>query len=191
MDSEIRDGEVSHRVDNRRSTGLRLRKNRWGKLGLTSSMALHAAYVGWYGLLIDLIQINYQNSKDSPFETQPASMPISILAICFYGFGVAFKQKFKAEIKRRNCMRAFKRAILISGVLSPASLISVLLPNGLGWIVYTVWAIFAVIVVAWNWILVINQWPYRTTVNATYQLVNKFARFSRHRSVEEYGPHNV
>ncbi|GFY90874.1 hypothetical protein Acr_07g0010700 [Actinidia rufa] len=159
-------------------------------MGLASSMALHAAYLGWYGLLIGLIQINYQNSKESPFETHPASMPISILAICFYFFGVALKQKFKAEIKRRNCTRALKRAILISGVLSPASLISVLLPNGLSWIVYAVWAVFAVIVVAWNWILVINQWLYRT-INAACQLVNKFARLSRHRSVEEYGPQNV
>ena len=104
---------------------------RRGKLGLASSMAFHAAYLGWYGLLIGLIQINYQNSKISPFETHPASMPISILVICFYFFGVTFKQTFEEEIEHRNCTSAFKRAILVSGILSPASLISVLLPNGL------------------------------------------------------------
>ena len=150
-------------------------------------MAFHALYLGWYGLLIGLIQINYQNSKVSPLETHPASMPISILAICFYFFGVTFKQTFEEEIERRNCTSTFKRVILVSGILSPASLISVLLPNGLSWIVYAAWAVFSVIVVIWNWILVINQWLYGT-VNAASQLVNKFvARYSPHRAEEENG----
>ena len=149
-------------------------------------MEFRATYLDWNGLLIGLIQINYQHSKVSPFETHPASMPISILVICFYFFGVTFKQTFEEEIERRNCTRAFKHAILISGILSPASLISVLLPNGLGWIVYAAWAVFSVIVVIWNWILVINQWLYQT-VNAAGQLVNKFVGFLPHRAVEEYG----
>ena len=121
-------------------------------------MAFHVAYMTWYGLLIGMVSIKYHNSMHSPFKTHLVSMQITIAATCCYGFTVALKKKFKREIKRKNYSKIFSRVILISCGLMTTSLISVLVPTVPDWIVYIVWGIFVVIVVAGNWILLIGQW---------------------------------
>lgn len=47
-------------------------------------LTLHAVFLAANGLLYMVIQIKYQNQRNSPFETQPVVMTISVVAFCVY-----------------------------------------------------------------------------------------------------------
>ncbi|KAG5525642.1 hypothetical protein RHGRI_032075 [Rhododendron griersonianum] len=95
-----------------------------------SSAEWHALIFAKLGLLLDLIQIMYQNRSDSPFQTHPATMAISVTAICISGFAAAALLNSKAvkveeEDKEEQqstgkyflyCRRILDMLVLISGI---------------------------------------------------------------------------
>ncbi|KAH7848584.1 hypothetical protein Vadar_004784 [Vaccinium darrowii] len=134
---------------------------------MVSSAELHVVVLAKLGLLLGLIQIMYQNRSDSPFETHPATMAISIAALCIYGIATALL-KFKAskaveakeDQQQKNTghyflyyHRILEVLVLISSMVTPSCLVSVFVSDGLGWIVFVSCAtIFSALVVAWNFL---------------------------------------
>ncbi|KAK7822136.1 hypothetical protein CFP56_036970 [Quercus suber] len=77
--------------------------------------------------LIGLIQVEYQSKSLSPFHTHPISMRTFFAAISIYSMGLATKMELQT---RSICYsKILNHVILISGVLSSASLASTLLPH--------------------------------------------------------------
>ncbi|KAH7848732.1 hypothetical protein Vadar_006952 [Vaccinium darrowii] len=121
------------------------------------------------GLLLGLIQVTYQNKKDSPFDTRPATIPIFLIALCIYGFATAalLKSKASKEVEvteeqqpsnKGHYFRCFYRIldviVRISALVTISCLVSVFVPDGLHWIVFVSCAsILSAPVVAWDLML--------------------------------------
>ncbi|KAL7238430.1 hypothetical protein ACSBR2_004517 [Camellia fascicularis] len=114
----------------------------------------HAVYVAFVALLHGHIQLLYQHGDDSPFQTHPISMRISVVAICVYGLAALFGHAQFCS----NYSQIFDYVIMVSGALYPVSLISVFIPNGLSCLLYIIWLIFSVVVVPWNFLVCSSQW---------------------------------
>lgn len=114
----------------------------------------HAVYVSFVALLHGHIQLLYQHGDDSPFQTHPISMRISVVAICIYGLAALFGHAQFCS----NYSQIFDYVIMVSGALYPVSLISVFIPNGLSCLLYIIWLIFSVVVVPWNFLVCSSQW---------------------------------
>ncbi|XP_058188470.1 uncharacterized protein LOC131306322 [Rhododendron vialii] len=124
----------------------------------------HAMVFAKLGLLVDLIQIMYQNRKESPFQTRPATKAISVAAVCISGFAAAALLKSKAvrveeEEEEQTtghflyCHRILNMLVLISGVVTMSCLVSVFIPDGLGWIVFVSCASsISALVVGWHFL---------------------------------------
>ncbi|KAG5525644.1 hypothetical protein RHGRI_032077 [Rhododendron griersonianum] len=123
-----------------------------------SSAEWYALVSANLGLLLGLIQI-YQNKKDSLFETRPATMAISLAALCISVFAPAALLKSKAvkvEEEQQTTghflygCRIRDMNVLISGVVTLSCLISVFVADGLVWIVFVSCAcIVSALLVAW------------------------------------------
>ncbi|KAI7997302.1 hypothetical protein LOK49_LG10G01082 [Camellia lanceoleosa] len=105
-------------------------------------VACHATFIALLILVIGLIQIEYQNRHDSPFQTHSKNMGIFLIAICIYGLVALFQL---AQLCL-NYSRFFSHLVLISRLLSTMSLVFVFLPNRLYWLPYMIWLVFIVIV---------------------------------------------
>ncbi|KAK7339350.1 hypothetical protein VNO77_20011 [Canavalia gladiata] len=101
----------------------------------TSSIPIHAVFIFLNPLMVDLLQVEYQTKKTSPFETHAPNMWIFFVATCIHCLGLAF------EIKVQNYCKLFSNFVLFSGALSSISLASVFLPHLLGWICLSLWTI--------------------------------------------------
>ncbi|KAF7128027.1 hypothetical protein RHSIM_Rhsim11G0112600 [Rhododendron simsii] len=136
---------------------------------MISSAEWHALVFAKLGLLLNLIQIMYQNQSDSPFQTHPATMAISVAAICISGFAAATLLNSKAvkveeEDKEEQqttgkyflyCCRILDVLVLISGVVTLSCLVSVFITNGLGWIVFvSCTSSISALLVGWRFLFV-------------------------------------
>ncbi|XP_058188450.1 uncharacterized protein LOC131306313 [Rhododendron vialii] len=125
-----------------------------------SSAEWYALVSANLGLLLGLIQI-YQNRKDSLFESRPATMAISLAALCISVFAPAALLKSKAvkvEEKEEEqttgqflySHRICDMNVLISGVVTLSCLVSIFVADGLVWIVFVACAwIVSALFVAW------------------------------------------
>ncbi|KAI8531923.1 hypothetical protein RHMOL_Rhmol11G0173600 [Rhododendron molle] len=126
-----------------------------------SSAEWYALVSANLGLLLGLIQIMYQNRKDSPIETRPATMAVSLAALCISIFAAVALLKFKAvkmeeEEEQQTtghffyCCRIRDMNVLISGVFTLSCLVSVFVADRLVWIVFVSCAsIVSALLVAW------------------------------------------
>ncbi|KAI8531927.1 hypothetical protein RHMOL_Rhmol11G0174100 [Rhododendron molle] len=121
-----------------------------------SSAEWYALVSANLGLLLGLIQI-YQNRKVSLFETRPATMAISLAALCISVFTPAALLKSKAvkvdEAEQGHffyCSRIRDMHFLILGVVTLSCLVSVFVADGFVWIVLVSCAcIISALLVAW------------------------------------------
>ncbi|XP_028074666.1 uncharacterized protein LOC114277049 [Camellia sinensis] len=111
-------------------------------------------YFSLVGLLVGFIQIN-QGAAESPFKTHPKSMLASLMSACIYSLALVLKEFVeleRQEIIGENYARFCYVTLIVAG-LTPASLVSALVPDWLIWLPYGIWFIFSVIVVrlkAWD-----------------------------------------
>ncbi|XP_058188453.1 uncharacterized protein LOC131306317 [Rhododendron vialii] len=126
---------------------------------MISSAEWYALVSANLGLLLGLIQV-YQNRKDSPFETRPTTMAISLAALCISIFAAAALLKFKAvkvEEEEQQTIGHFlyycrirDMNVLLSGVVTLSCIVSVFVADGLVWIVFVSCAcIVSALLVAW------------------------------------------
>ncbi|KAK4592996.1 hypothetical protein RGQ29_017222 [Quercus rubra] len=118
--------------------------------------------------LIGLIQVEYQSKSLSPFHTHPISMRTFFAAISIYSMGLLTKMELQT---RSPCYsKILGHVILISGVLSSASLASTLLPHLL--------IISVIVPIMLTYILCIPyKHMYRWIVRANSQVCKIFNRF--------------
>ncbi|KAI7979217.1 hypothetical protein LOK49_Contig446G00002 [Camellia lanceoleosa] len=147
-------------------------------------VACRATFIALLILVIGLIQIEYQNRHDSPFQTHSKSMGIFLIAICIYGLVALFQL---AQLCL-NYSRFFSHLVLISRLLSAMSLVSVFLQNRLYWLPYMIWLVFIVIVVGLvTWDLIfrhLSQWHYK---KITTTMLNLFTSLEGLRLEEALG----
>lgn len=110
----------------------------WREHDFTSSIPIHAIFIFLNPLMVDLLQVEYQTKKTSPFEAHAPNMWIFFVATCVHCLGLAFEIKLKNYYS--SC-KLFSNFVLFSGALSSVSLASVFLPNMLGWICLGLWTI--------------------------------------------------
>ncbi|KAM7489716.1 hypothetical protein LguiB_027200 [Lonicera macranthoides] len=107
------------------------------------SIALHAAYFTFLGLLTMFIQLMYPGSPTA-FETHNVNMIISLISLCLYAFVIILRMIVKTQ-DITCCQLLFNHALVFSGILTPASLLSVFLPYNPFWLMCFIFALFSAI----------------------------------------------
>lgn len=96
-------------------------------------------------LMVDLLQLDYQNKKVSPFETHAPTMWIFFVATCMHCLGLAIEMKIHSSTGSLFC-RIFTNFVLFAGGLSSISLASTFLPPPLDWACLSLWTLLPFIV---------------------------------------------
>ncbi|KAL0007794.1 hypothetical protein SO802_009296, partial [Lithocarpus litseifolius] len=164
----VRRVRIVQRVYAKKSKSFHLQLSQASVQDFISSAPTHVVFVFLIQSLIGLIQVEYQSKSLSPFDTHPISMWTSFGAICIYSLGLATKMEPKA--RSASYSKVLSHVILISGVLSSASLASTLLPR------FIIWAILPIML---TYILNkhVYKWLYQEIVKANYhacEILNRF-----------------
>lgn len=104
-----------------------------------SSVPVHAVFIFLNPLMVDLLQVEYQNKDISPFESHAPNMWIFFVSTSIHCIGLAFQMKTHHNSHNYYCKALFSKFVLFSGALSSISLASVFLPHQLGWICLSLW----------------------------------------------------
>jgi len=107
------------------------------------SIPCHAIFVFLDTILIGVLQVQYQNKKESPFDTHKVHMQTFLTSICIYCSLIGIKIYTKTPGCHQEKILSF--ALFLFGILSSASLLSILLPRQLFWAVLFVWGSIPVI----------------------------------------------
>ncbi|KEH29169.1 transmembrane protein, putative [Medicago truncatula] len=107
------------------------------------SIPCHAIFVFLDTILIGVLQLQYQNKKESPFDDHKVHMQTFLTSICIYCSLIGIKIYTKTRGCHQEQILSF--ALLLFGILSSASLLSILLPRQLFWVVLFVWGSIPVI----------------------------------------------
>ncbi|KAJ1378317.1 Ribonuclease H-like superfamily [Sesbania bispinosa] len=100
---------------------------------LIPSIPCHAIFVFLDPILLGVLQVDYQNKKESPFDTHQLQMQTFLTAISIYSALLGTK------IHTQHLNQVLSYGLLLSGALSSASLLSILLQRQLLWIVLFIW----------------------------------------------------
>ncbi|CAK8575141.1 unnamed protein product [Lathyrus sativus] len=117
------------------------------------SIPCHAIFVFLDTILLGVLQVEYQNKKESPLEVHTVHMQTFLISICIYCMLIGIKIYMKTRGGRRDRILSF--ALLLFGLLSTTSLLSILLPQQLLWIMFFIWGSISIILArCWLKILV-------------------------------------
>ncbi|KAE9610782.1 hypothetical protein Lalb_Chr07g0190261 [Lupinus albus] len=107
---------------------------------LISSIPWHSIFIFLDPLLIGVIQVEYQNKKESPFDSYPIQMKTFLISICIYCtvFGVMIH---KTRTRGSYQTQILSFVLLLSGSLSSASLLSILFQQPLLWVMLITWGL--------------------------------------------------
>ncbi|KAI9079979.1 hypothetical protein K1719_038044 [Acacia pycnantha] len=111
-----------------------------------SSIPSHAVFIFLNPLMVDLLQLDYQNKKVSPFETHAPTMWIFFVSTCMHCLGLAFEMKIHSLSVGSFFCRIFTNVVLFAGALSSISLASTFLPPPLSWACLGLWALFPFVI---------------------------------------------
>lgn len=104
---------------------------------LIPSIPFHAIFVFLDPILLGVLQVEYQNKKEPPFDTYPLQKHIFLTTICIYGALLGIK--VHAKIHGGYLKEILSYGLLLSGVFSTVSLLSILLSQQLLWTVLIIW----------------------------------------------------
>ncbi|KAG5231185.1 transmembrane [Salix suchowensis] len=124
--------------------------------GFIFSTSCHAVFAFLNPFLIGVIQVKFQGTSQSAFQTRLPSMWAFLLATFLYCFAFAANMKFKYT----TYFRFSGHVAFLAGSFSSISLVSFLLPARLGPLVFAVWAILP-IMVARSTVQFICLWIYQ------------------------------
>ncbi|KAJ6400370.1 hypothetical protein OIU84_015924 [Salix udensis] len=124
--------------------------------GFIFSTSCHAVFAFLNPFLIGVIQVKFQGTNQSPFQTRLPSMWAFLLATFVYCFAFAANMKFKYT----KYFRFSGHVAFLAGSFSSISLVSFLLPARLGPLVFVAWAILP-IMVARSTVQFICLWIYQ------------------------------
>ncbi|KAJ6675546.1 PROTEIN putative-RELATED [Salix viminalis] len=110
--------------------------------GFIFSTSCHAVFAFLNPFLIGVIQVKFQGTSQSAFQTRLPSMWAFLLATFLYCFAFAANMKFKYT----TYFRFSGHVAFLAGSFSSISLVSFLLPARLGPLVFVAWAILPIMV---------------------------------------------
>lgn len=137
------------------------------------AVPLHTVFILIIPLLIELLQVEYQNKDVPPFDKHPVNMWIFFIAACIYGLGLSINME---ENRANYYSDLISNVILSSGALASVSLASVFLPRFLGWLCLALWTIFPFMLTN-NLIQHFYEWFKHVTMTTISQAWNRFNRF--------------
>ncbi|OIW00964.1 hypothetical protein TanjilG_10042 [Lupinus angustifolius] len=105
---------------------------------LSSSIPWHSIFIFLDPLLIGVLQVEYQNKKESPFDTYPIQMKTFLTSICIYSTLLGIKI-------HRTQTQILSFVLLLSGSLSSASLLAILFQQPLLWVMLITWGLVSII----------------------------------------------
>ncbi|KAG5231196.1 transmembrane [Salix suchowensis] len=129
-------------------------------------ISCNAVFLLLVPFLIGVIQIKFQGTNQSPFQTRLPSMWASVLATFVYCFALAATMKFKCT----KYGRFSGHVAFLAGSFSSISLVSFLLPARLGPLVFVAWAILH-IMVARSTVQFICLWIYQRIIVQFIQFI--------------------
>ncbi|KAK7390193.1 hypothetical protein VNO78_25493 [Psophocarpus tetragonolobus] len=111
--------------------------------GASISIPWHAIFVFLDPILLGVMQVEYQNKKESPFDTHPLQKHTFLTAICIYGALLGIK--IHTKIHGGYLEEILSYSLLLSGVFSSVSLLSIMLQQQFLWIVLIIWGSIPII----------------------------------------------
>ncbi|KAH8488415.1 hypothetical protein H0E87_024181 [Populus deltoides] len=148
--------------------------------GFIFSTPCHAIFAFLNPLLIGVIQVKFQGTAQSPFQTSLPSMWAFLLATIIYCFAFAANMRFKCT----RYSRLSGHVAFFAGSFSSISLVSVLLPALPGRLIFAAWIILP-IMVARNFVQFICLWIYQRVMTLIFKILGFWYRFLDDMSVEE------
>jgi len=148
--------------------------------GFIFSTPCHAVFAFLNPLLIGVIQVKFQGTAQSPFQTSSPSMWAFLLATFIYCFAFAANMRFKCT----RYSRLSGHVAFFAGSFSSISLVSVLLPALLGRLIFAVWIILP-IMVARHFVQFIFLWIYQRIMTLIFKILGFWYRFLDDMTVEE------
>ncbi|RDX99649.1 hypothetical protein CR513_17277, partial [Mucuna pruriens] len=97
------------------------------------SIPCHAIFVFLDPILIGVMQVEYQNKEESPFEKHPLQKHTFLTAICIYGALLGIN--IHTKIRSGYLQKILSYGLLLSGMFSSVSLLSILWHQQLLWFV--------------------------------------------------------
>uniref|UniRef100_A0A6N2MSG4 Uncharacterized protein n=1 Tax=Salix viminalis TaxID=40686 RepID=A0A6N2MSG4_SALVM len=146
--------------------------------GFIFSTSCHAVFAFLNPFLIGVIQVKFQGTSQSPFQTRLPSMWAFLLATFLYCFAFAANMKFKYTTYFRFSGHVAFRSF------SSISLVSFLLPARLGPLVFVVWAILP-IMVARSTVQFIGLWIYQRIMALIFKILGFWYWILDDMSIEE------
>ncbi|CAK9159391.1 unnamed protein product [Ilex paraguariensis] len=121
--------------------------NRTSGSKIESSPPSHEIFKYLVPLLFAAVATKCQVKNEDPFEARPINMWCFVIATIIYGIALGIMERNKNHVAKY--LHIIDHVILVSGALSSVSLLSVLLPCGLGFLSFAVMP-FVLIIIAWN-----------------------------------------
>ncbi|KAJ6679437.1 PROTEIN putative-RELATED [Salix purpurea] len=148
--------------------------------GFIFSTSCHAVFAFLNPFLLGVIQVKFQGTSQSAFQTRLPSMWAFLLATFLYCFAFAANMKFKYT----TYFRFSGHVAFLAGSFSSISLVSFLLPARLGPLVFAVWAILP-IMVARSTVQFICLWIYQRIMTLIFKILGFWYWILDDMSIEE------
>ena len=123
--------------------------------GIIPSTPSHVVFLFLIPSLINLLQLKDQSKNVSPFDTHPINTWIFFTALCIYCLWLATKMEIQTHWA--NYSQILANVLFISGALTAVSLVSIFLPQFLGWLFLIIWA-FLPIIIARHFLMFTYRW---------------------------------
>ncbi|KAL7199441.1 hypothetical protein ACSBR2_021667 [Camellia fascicularis] len=126
----------------------------------SSSASCHAVLKFIVPVILIFLQIKYQGKTDTtPFDTYPKSMRVSIASFLFYCFAYYAKLESSSYEDLCRCQTYARHGTEVFGWLGLVSLVSTLLPDSVGSLLYLLYILFLAgkflprqLLMLWNWL---------------------------------------
>ncbi|KAA8519889.1 hypothetical protein F0562_014201 [Nyssa sinensis] len=137
-----------------------------------SSPPCHAIFKYLILSLIGLLTVKYQGKTENPFDTHPATMWVFFITTCCYCLALVFMKEMQAH--RAKHSRIFNCVLLILGSLASVSLVSVFLPRLFGSLIFILWVLLLITILARNLLKHLGYWLRLRIEKAVTQVLAKF-----------------
>ena len=118
----------------------------------------HAIFAFLVLVLLDFLKLRYLGMNSSPFQTHPKSMSAAIASLLAYCLAYDAEPSFSSIHPAFAYARVIRRAKVIFGLLCSVSLSSILFPDSIQVVLYSLFVLFLASELAhhqlqmtWNW----------------------------------------
>ncbi|KAL7199431.1 hypothetical protein ACSBR2_021657 [Camellia fascicularis] len=126
----------------------------------SSSASRHTVLTFIVPVILTFLQIKYQGKTNTtPFDTYPKSLRVSFASFLFYCFAYCAELESSSYEDLRRCQTYARYGTVVFGWLGLVSLVSTLLPDSVGSLLYLLYILFFAgkflprqLLMLWNWL---------------------------------------